>query len=328
MIMLTIYRATQLNSAPSIHEKIKHVVVKKGKVEILDNKKYIPNFSYDLTLEVGKSHAKELKKHIEENLEDFNKDFPSKFIELLKDKFDIQKQQQEQSEFNQENNSEVATSELKEQLKQHVLQSLSSSTISVLDRRNSVRYESIPENTYHLRKAPSFHDLPDESSPKISRPETPTDLYSLQDSIQSQNAEEQISLIASVQKISLEHNNNLAKMERHASNIKNGYFNGNEKSKILSEITRIVKQIRDASNVEGSGASNEQLDTLKQKVLELNEKINDNQKLKTLSRYRGISQSIATFFGYGKVTSIEYVNQLRKEFNPLINEVLSARPTV
>ncbi len=339
--MPTIYLATPNNHDLLINnEKLKYVVVKENEVTILNNKQYKSDFSYILTFEIGKSNAKSLKNHIKENIENLNIDYPAKFLELLKDNFDFQEQQElNQEELKeQENNSQLTTPKLDGE-DENLLAAISQSPISspAWLRPKSVRYESVSENT-SLRKMPSFHDLPSENSPKISRPVISTHLSSSQNSIYSQDSlenAERAQLIDGAQKIrsfftEKKHNNNLAKMERHAVNIKNSYFNGNEKSIILLNITELAAQIRNSTNEIGNESSNEQIPGLKQKISKLNAIINDKQNLETLSRYRGFSpfKCFATLWGGGKVKSIEYVEQLRGQVASLTQEIIPLRPTV
>lgn len=338
--MPTIYRATPKNTVPLIDEKLKYVVVKENEVTILNNKQYKPDSAHILTLETGKSNAKSLKKYIENQFKDLNLNYPTKFLKLLKDNFDIQEQQ----EFNQEklqdheNNLQVAALELDEE-EGNLLARISQSTTSTppLLRPNSVRFESISENT-HLRKTLSLYDSINKSSLSIQQPAISSDLSFSHNSINSQDALENAAraqLIDGAQKIrsfftEKEHNNNLAKMERHGSDIKDSYFNGNGKSKILLNITELAAKIRNSSSNIGMEPSNEEIKSLKQTISKLNAIINDKQNLETLSRYRGFSpfKCFATLWGGGRVKSIEYVEHLREQVAPLAQEINALRPTV
>ncbi|TLY47131.1 MAG: hypothetical protein E6K54_07145 [Gammaproteobacteria bacterium] len=324
--MLTIYRVTPKNSTPLIEEKIKHIIVKHGEVKIIDNKKYIPDSSCDFTFEVGKSNAQTFKKHIEKNIDNFNENFPAKFIELLTDQFDIHEQLPTPIQV-----AIVQPNEEEETLLAEISKSAPSTPI-LTTRPTSVRFENT--SSFEELRRKSFHDLPGEDSAEITNSASSITAPS-QHSIHSQDSEKQDTLIANTQKINsfftqAKYNANLVKMERHGNKIENGYFNGSEKSKILLDITRMAAEIKKASNTMESLLSNEQVDVFKQKISELNEKINDEQTIKTLSRYRGFSplRCFATLWGGGKVTSIDYVNQLRNELKPLIDEAFSVRPIV
>lgn len=210
----------------------------------------------------------------------------------------------------------------------------SPSSTPTLLRPNSVRYESVSEKN-PLRKMPSFHDLPLENSPKISRPVISTHLSSSQNSIYSQDSlenAERAQLIDGAQKIRsfFTKKENLSHIKNHALNIQNGYFNGEKKSKILLNITELADQIRDVSQNIGKESSNEQIQSLKQNVSELDRMINNKQNLDTLSRYRGFYpfKCFATLWGGGRVKSFEYVEQLREQVGSLANDLAALRPTM
>ncbi len=330
--MPSIYFATPKNTTPLIGEKLKYVVVKDGAVKILNNKKYGADSSRNFTFVTVKSYADALKNHIKANIENLNIDYPNKFLELLEDEFDIQEQQ----EFNhdklqdQENNLLAPTSKsaLDEEHKQLIEAILSSQpSPPMLQRSNSVKDGSVPEDTF-LRKITSFHDLPNDNSPKISRSSTSSDLSSSHDSIYSRDSlenSERTQLIDGAQKIRFffagKENVYVSNIKKHALNIQNGYFNGGAKSKILLEIAQQAEQIKLNINDKGNESLIDQIDILK-------EKISDN--LATLSRYRGFSpfKCFATLWGGGRVKSIEYVEELRDQLNSLTNEISSVRSTV
>lgn len=330
--MPSIYLATPKNTEPSIDRKLKYVVVKDNTVEILNKKQYNADSSRDFTFLTGKSNAKELKKHIEKNIESLNIDHSIKFLELLKDKFDIQ----EQHELRQEGNVQVESPTLDEEEKNLPAPiPCSQPPNPLLPRTNSVKHDNTSENA-SLRKTSSFLDLSDQNLPKMSRSSS-SHLSSAHDSISQDSLEnsERTQLIDGAQKIrsfftDKEHNNNLANIERHGLNIKGSYFNGNGKSKILLHITELAAQTRNSVNKMDSEPSSEQILGLKQNISKLDEIINDKQNLDALSRYRGFSpfKCFATFWGGGRVKSIEYVKQLREQLNTLTKEIAPIIPTV
>lgn len=335
--MPTIYLATPKSPDLLINnEKLKYVVVKENEVTILNNKQYKPDFSYILTFEIGKSNAKSLKNHIKDNIENLNIDYPTKFLELLKDNFDIQQPELNQEELKeQENNSQLTMPKLDGE-DEEPLAAIPQSRISTptLHRPNSVRYATVSENI-PLRKTSSFHDLPPEDSPMISRPIISTHLSCSKNSIYSQDSlenAERTQLMDGTQRIRsfFSKKENLSHIENHALNIQNGYFNGEKKSKILLNITQLAAQIRDVSQNIGKESSNEQIQSLKQNVSELDKMINNKQNLDTLSRYRGFSpfKCFATLWGGGRVKSIEYVEQLQEQVGSLVNDLAALRPSV
>jgi hypothetical protein len=121
-----------------------------------------------------------------------------------------------------------------------------------------------------------------------------------------------------------------ANMKNHGEKIKNGYFNGKEKSEILLFISDTAKKIKNTSLHLRQDITAEGIAEFKKDITTLDACINDQTNLKILSRYRGFSplKCFATLWGGGKVTSMEYIDQLRNELNPLIDEAFSSRPTV
>ena len=119
-------------------------------------------------------------------------------------------------------------------------------------------------------------------------------------------------------------------IKNHGEKIKKGYFNGKEKSEILLSISNLAKKIKVNSLNLGQQFTPENINELKEDILTLDRFINDQANLEKLSRYRGFSpfKCFATLWGGGKVTSMEYVNQLQSELNPLIDEVVSNRPAI
>ncbi|WP_342220369.1 hypothetical protein [Rickettsiella endosymbiont of Miltochrista miniata] len=299
-------------------------------IEEVDGLNYEQSTKDFLFFKIETSNSKDFQKYLKTKLADFlienngiEKESTKSFLKYLEDDstygFDA-----------------VTPIENEDKLLIEAILNSPSSTPTLL-RPNSVRYESVSEKT-PLRKIPSFHDLPKENSPKISRPAISPDQFCSQHSIHSQDSLETSArayLIEGAQKIhsfftEKEHNNNLANIERHGLNIKGSYFNGNGKSKILLNITELAAQIRNSTNEIGSESSSEQILGLKQNISKLNVIINDKQNLETLSRYRGFSafKCFATLWGGGKVKSIEYVEQLREQVGSLSKDLTALRPTV
>lgn len=318
--MPTIYLATPKNSDLLIkNEKLKYVVVKENEVTILNNKQYKPDFSYILTLEIGKSNAKSLKNHIKENIENLNIDYPAKFLELLKDNFDFQEQQElNQEELKeQENNSQLTTPKLDGE-DENLLAAISQSRISTptLPRPKSLNPDYNTEFSHKTflsqmdldrSNSPiSFGKQPRVISQKLSSSQNSIhSQYSLERSEQAQRNHDEIYSF-----FSKKENKYLSNIKNHGLSIKKGYFNGEEKSKILLEITQLAEQIKEKLNEKGNESLIDQIDILKKKIT-------DNAK--TLSQYRGISlfKDIAQCWGGGRVKSIEYVNQLQAQLNTL-----------
>lgn len=212
-----------------------------------------------------------------------------------------------------------------------------------LPRPKSFNHAANNNDTISLQKTfLSQQSLSNNNSSEITfDPQLPaisSNLSSSHNSIDSQKSfetSERAQLIDSAQKIRSfftvkEHNNNLVKMERHGSNIKNSYFNGNKKSEILSEITNLAADLRDSCKEIISKPSAEGLVNLDKKFSKFKDSINDKQNLETLSRYRGFSpfKCLATLWGGGKVKSFEYVEQLREQVASLTQEIIPLGPTV
>ncbi|WP_342147138.1 hypothetical protein [Rickettsiella endosymbiont of Aleochara curtula] len=338
--MPTVYLATPKNATPIIDEKLKYVIIgENNKIKILNKKQYNPDSPCILALMIDASNTKFLKKEIKNHIENLNHHSPAKFLELLEDKFDIQEQQERKLDGSQDQeNSLLATtpkSTVDEEHKQ-LIEAISSSPQSILKPRpNSIRYGKFENGD--LRKTLSLYDPVNGGSIEIQQAIS-SSLSSSNNSIHNQDSFENLKraqLIDGAQKIrsfftEKEKNNNLAKIERHGLNIKESYLNGNEKSKILLNITKLAAQIRDSSDNIGNTSSNEQIQSLKQNVSELDKIINNKQNLDALSRYRGFSpfKCFATLWGGGKVKSIEYVEQLRDQLNTLTQEIAPIRPAV
>lgn len=212
-----------------------------------------------------------------------------------------------------------------------------------LPRPKSLNHAANNNDTISLQKTfLSQQSLSNNNSSEITfDPQLPaisSNLSSSHNSIDSQKSfetAERAQLIDSAQKIrsfftEKEHNNNLVKMERHGSNIKNSYFNGNKKSEILSEITNLAADLRDSCKEIISKPTAEGLVNLDKKFSKFKDSINDKQNLETLSRYRGFSpfKCLATLWGGGKVKSFEYVEQLREQVGSLANDLAALRPTM
>lgn len=164
-----------------------------------------------------------------------------------------------------------------------------------------------------------------------------SDMLSSQHSVHSQallEPEDQSQLIELEKNKSFfsgkEKNINVCPLRNHGLNIKNGFFNGEGKAKILLDIStlaeRVVNDIQDLKNA----SSNEQVEALNKNILELNDKMNNEENFKTLSHYRGLSafKFIAKFWGGGKVKSIEYVTNLKEQIAPLVQEITTEKPTI
>ncbi|MGC1854907.1 MAG: hypothetical protein WA659_06005 [Candidatus Aquirickettsiella sp.] len=297
--------------------------------EIADNENYVESDKDLLFFKIVESQSKDFQKYINKNLINFlennniDKQSINNFIKFL--------------EADQDYYFEAVTSIEKEDklLIEAIANSLPSSPI--MSRPSSERYERTSENA-SLRKTLSFDDLPKENSTEIPRIAIFSDLSSSHNSVQSQDSfenAERAQLIDGAQKIrsfftEKGDNTNLVKMERHGSNIKNSYFNGNEKSKVLSEITNLAADLKDSCKEITSKTTSEGLVSLDEKFSKFKDSINDKQNLETLSRYRGFSafKCFATLWGGGKVKSIEYVNELRAQIDTLTKEIAPIRPTV
>lgn len=343
--MPAIYLATLKNAAPIIDEKLKYVIIgENNKITILNKKQYNPDSPCFVALMIDASNTKFLKKEIKNHIENLNPHYPAKFLELLEDKFDIQEQQERKLEElqDQENSLLVTTpkSTVDEEHKQ-LIEAISSSPQSTPKLRpkslnHPDAYDTLKKTFFSQQSLSNHNSSRITFSPQL--PVISSDISSSQHSLLSQDSLENVKraqLIDGAQKIrsfftEKEKNNNLAKIERHGLNIKESYLNGNEKSKILLNITKLAAHIRDSSDNIGNTSSNEQIQSLKQNVSELDKIINNKQNLDTLSRYRGFSplKCFATLWGGGKVKSIEYVEQLRDQLNTLTQEIAPIRPAV
>lgn len=196
-------------------------------------------------------------------------------------------------------------------------------------RSNSLSEEKT--DTESVIKANSLSKLSVENSSITSLASSTSSLESLENDPQKCNSDQsfQAEKICSF----FTSNSNLSSfvdMKNHGEKIKNGYFNGKGKSEILLSIYNIANKIMDTSSHFSEGITTEGLAEFKKDVTTLDGYINDQTNLKILSRYRGFSplKCFATLWGGGKVTSMEYIDQLRNELNPLINEAFSNRPSV
>lgn len=298
---------------------------------------YYPLDKYLLSFKIEEFHSAGFKAHIDSKFKKFtkgtyyiNKESISEFFKFLEADglYDFEAYSPNEElikpsapmNFLETPNKEVITSS-------HNL--LEEQDFSSRSRSNSLSEEKT--DTESVRKANSLSKLSVENSSIASIASSTSSLESLENDPQKFNSDQ----FSQAEKICSFFNNisntySFAHMKNHGEKIKNGYFNGKEKSEILLSIYDTAKKIKDTSLDLRQEITAEGLAGIKEDIKTLNACINDQTNLKILSRYRGFSplKCFATLWGGGKVTSMEYIDQLRNELSPLIDEAFSNRPTV
>ena len=305
------------------------------RVDLFTN--YDPSDKYLLSFKIEEFHSAVFKAHVDSKFKEFtkgtyniNKESISEFFKFLEADglydFEACSPSEELIEssapmnFLETPHKEVITSS-------HNL--LEERDFSSRSRSNSLSEEKT--DTESVRKANSLSKLSVENSSITSLASSTSSLESLENDPQKCNSDQffQAEKICSF----FTNKSNLysvAYIKNHGEKIKNGYFNGKEKSEILLSIYNTAKKIKDAGLDLRQDITAEGLAEIKEDIKTLNACINDQTNLKILSRYRGFSplKCFATLWGGGKVTSMEYIDQLRNELSPFIDEAFSNRPTV
>ncbi|WP_342227871.1 hypothetical protein [Rickettsiella endosymbiont of Rhagonycha lignosa] len=314
--------------------KLKKIIKSQGSISIdlMDN--YASSDKYLLSFKVEESQGKNLQKYLDSKQKDFleennliNEDSIEHFFKFIQAEQDYDFKRLDENENLEEQIISNATPESPQYPR------TSDIVHNLLDKEHEDLLNNIPTQTLNFNRQTSVYS---EDSKSID--ESFNRRVSMHDDPLGENAVENAKTTLFAEKkinsffIKINSSEHFKNIKCHGEKIENGSFNGKEKSEILLSITELAAQIRKNSNDKDNISSTDQLKTLKQNISKLDAIINNTQNLKILERYRGFSpfKCLATLWGGGKVKSKEYVEQLRNELNPLINEVnevLSVRPT-